>query len=409
MLNLFRKTIFLWLLLFCPQLQADEEALNNGTAPTGEWNWIDVEGSKCGNGEQTGFAVNPGSSDEILFYLEGGGACWDEATCLLGMSKPLQIPQPALYFTQGYQKEEFENRWHPDEGVFDRTREDNPFRDATIVYVPYCTGDYHSGSVARWFPVNRKKGYFYGRKNLDLYLEKVTSWFPSPSRVTLAGGSAGGFGSQINFWRVKEAFGDTRVDLVSDSGPILWNAPLIFGGYRAWNLNAALPPNCPQCRKSLRNIYAHYSKTYPDSRFAFTTYNQDSLISVFYLLLPQLFSEEIRKLTEKTLEPLPNTKYFVTSGSFHTMLYFLDTESQPQKCKWFFIVCDPYKYDSPTRLSDWLTQMVSDDPNWESVSSIPGAEARVAQAKAKAAKAKARARAKARAKAKAKSRRSRRR
>jgi hypothetical protein len=31
-------------------------------------------------------------------------------------------------------------------GIFDQTREDNPFKDWGFVYIPYCTGDLHMGA-----------------------------------------------------------------------------------------------------------------------------------------------------------------------------------------------------------------------------------------------------------------------
>lgn len=404
MLNLFRNTIFLWLLFIYPQLQANEAALNNGTAPINEWTWVDVEGSKCGNGEQTGFGVSPGTGDDVLFYLEGGGACWDEITCS-SLKKTLNV-QLASYFTTGYTEEDF---WDPNVGIFDRTREDNPFKDATHIYIPYCTGDLHAGSTTQWFPVSKKVGHFNGRKNLELYLEKITSWFPEPSRVTLAGTSAGGFGTSINYWFVKEAFGDTRVDMVTDAAAILWTNSLIFGGYRAWNLAAALPPDCPNCRRNVRNVYTHYSKTYPESRFALTTYDKDIAIAASHVLLPQLFSNEVKKLTTNTLKPLPNFEYFIADGTIHGTLYQLDTKSQAKKCRWSFIFCFPTNAGQPKTLGAWLTDMASDSPQWKSATSIldynSGRAAAIAKAKAKkAAKAKARAAARAAKRAKARAR-----
>jgi hypothetical protein len=51
-------------------------------APPGEWTWLDVAGSRCGNGSPTGIAVNvrPGAQ-RLVVLLEGGGACDSGQTC----------------------------------------------------------------------------------------------------------------------------------------------------------------------------------------------------------------------------------------------------------------------------------------------------------------------------------------
>src|SRR4051812_36368015 len=57
-------------------------ALLAGCGPPNDgWQWNAVEGSLCANGTPTGFGTRDGTSDDLLIYLMGGGACWDAATC----------------------------------------------------------------------------------------------------------------------------------------------------------------------------------------------------------------------------------------------------------------------------------------------------------------------------------------
>ena len=99
----------------------------------------DSQGANSG-GESSGTGDNAtgmrhGSSDRLVIYFEGGGACFDAATCLLndGFSN-FNAPQfTAWANTLG------------GGGMFDADAADNPVADWNFVYVPYCTNDVHAG------------------------------------------------------------------------------------------------------------------------------------------------------------------------------------------------------------------------------------------------------------------------
>lgn len=326
-----------------------EQPLTNG------WTWNDVPGTKCGNGSQTGFGISLGTSKDLVIYLEGGGMCWDENTCGAGL---------ASYFTSGYNGTTFAGQAS---GIFDRTKANNPYKSSTIVYVPYCTGDYHSGDVVGG--VN-KTLHFNGRINLALDLAKIKAAVPNPSRVTLSGSSAGGFGSLFNYETVAKTFAGKRVDLVTDSGPILWNGngATVFAPLPIWNTQAALPA---AVGGDIRQLYRYYSVTYPSSRFAYVGFDQDPTMALGYTVLPSLYREELRqKLVFGALAPLKNWKHFVAAGQKHTMLYATDTTSQNNRCNWLFGMCFPQSYGPTISLNDWLTKMYNDDPTWAKQSAL---------------------------------------
>ena len=61
------------------------------------WQKVEVPGTQCGNGSQYKFFLVRTSSPNVLFFFEGGGACWDYDTCsgrsgLLGAANPNGIP-----------------------------------------------------------------------------------------------------------------------------------------------------------------------------------------------------------------------------------------------------------------------------------------------------------------------------
>ena len=330
------------------QLAADDPGDGDGdllrlAGPAGEWTWYDVPGTQCGNGSQTGLGVNIGTGSDVLIYLEGGGACWDELTCSVGFNG-LSL---ASYIHTGYGRQEFEAAT-PSSGLFDRSLPDNPFRNSTMIYIPYCTGDLHSGDATQSHPIAGRTMHFAGRRNLEADLAQIVPSFPDASRVTLSGSSAGGWGATINYWRVTEAFGgDVRVDLVADSSPMFARFGLLILGRGAWGLSSALPPGCATCADDFRAIHQHYASTYPDSRFAYLSYDQDLLVNVGSLMDPLTFYFTLKSLQYDTIRPIPNARYFAPDGTAHTMLYDLASVAS-----------------GSVTLGDFLTRMESDSPSW---------------------------------------------
>jgi len=108
---------------------------NQGT----RWNivWLPYP-ARAGDGSRTFILVSRGTENKLLIYLEGGGACTDYYTCwapVFGVRTAVTLtPNPSVY---------------PSGGILDRSNSLNPFRNWTIVYIPYVTGDVHSGDRVR--------------------------------------------------------------------------------------------------------------------------------------------------------------------------------------------------------------------------------------------------------------------
>jgi hypothetical protein len=95
-----------------------------------------AKGGRCLDGSMAGFYYRPGTADTFVIYLHGGGACYDEDSCVkransaLGSSK--HWSQTITGGAPGSAGDEIQSA---DCSV-------NPaFCNATAVYVPYCTGD----------------------------------------------------------------------------------------------------------------------------------------------------------------------------------------------------------------------------------------------------------------------------
>lgn len=249
-------------------------------AQPNQWTWVDVPGAKCRNGSKTGIGVrlNP-ASDKVFIYLEGGGACFNATTCAISLAGFGSNAFGAWASTVGKL------------GIFDPGPAANPVRDWNAVYVPYCTGDVHVGSVSdQAVPGGPSAQEFVGYENIHLYLKRLVPTFAQASQVLLTGVSAGGFGAAFNYDRVASAFCPTPVVLLDDSGPPMadtYLAPCLQKQWRdLWDIDQTLSPSCTGCTGAdgggIVNYASYLSARWPESRMGLISSTHDAVISTFF-------------------------------------------------------------------------------------------------------------------------------
>ena len=332
-----------------------------GTTPK-QWTYVPIDGDQCIDGSPTGIGVNLGTSGDLVIYLEGGGACFNSGTC------------PHASHLNGWGPTDFDANIGPyNIGLFDRTDDLNPLRDATFVFVPYCTGDVHAGSK----PDGDGGRHFVGYQNVGHDLDYLIPKSTKVTRVVLAGSSAGGFGALINYDRTATAFGATPTLLLDDSGPPLEDSvmtPCLQKMFRdQWNLNAAIPASCAACNGSdgggLENAVPYLADKYPDNRMGLVTSTQDGTIRSFYgygypdcvagasdpLMPGSVYEGGITQLRDVELAAHPNFRVYSKDSMDHVWLLFTpDTIS-------------PHSDGTGEHLGKWLTDMLNPDATWDSV------------------------------------------
>lgn len=197
-----------------------------------QWQAVELptaSGASCGNGTPYRFFVNrtPFTRDTVIVY-EGGGACWDQAACegqgRLAASNPNGVPLDYLSQFNGAfygLVTPFSSRFNPFQGV--RTQGWN------IVFLPYCTGDVHTGSAVRVYddknPAAPRVQFHRGQANVRGAAQWLRDNLGRPAQLLLTGYSAGGTGSTATYALVRDLLAPTgRSSLIADSGP-LFNAP----------------------------------------------------------------------------------------------------------------------------------------------------------------------------------------
>ena len=305
------------------------------STPDEKWTWVDVPGTKCANGSDTGIGVNITSkSDDVLVFLEGGGACWDGGTCYGGKSI-------STYLT-GYNKVAFDT--DPQRVLFATSRgRNNPFRDMNMIYVPYCTGDVHAGNnvVTYSYLGIKHETHHVGRKNLEIVLSRVAATFPSAKNVWVAGDSAGGFGAALSLPLAKQSFPEAQLGIIDDSGQPIAPAPGRWEAWRkAWKLEA--PAGCSACETSPTAYIDFYAKAYPDVKLGLLSFRPDPIISVFMGISQKTFASEL-EATLATFDSMAqsNKHYFIASGASHVVFQRATPE-----------------------LGAWLQQAIDGSPGW---------------------------------------------
>jgi hypothetical protein len=255
--------------------------------------------------------VNPhAGATELLIYLEGGGACYDAASCW--------GPGTSAKNLTGFDEATFlSQKLKP---ALIRSTAGSPFATTNMAYIPYCTGDMHAGTKEVDFTVNgvTKPTYFFGGNDLDLFLARLVPTFPDVTRVVLLGTSAGGFGTYLNFDKVVRTFG-VRVDIIDDSGP-----PLVAKGATD---NAAVmstwgyvsPTGCSPCT-SLLGVMKSARAEQPKSRLGFLSFSVDTIIGPDFGYTAAEYPTLIESLFPANFGSDPNVQtYIVTSQSGHVV------------------------------------------------------------------------------------------
>ncbi|RKG83559.1 hypothetical protein D7V88_23840 [Corallococcus terminator] len=292
---------FLWmslLALAAPVSSARAEVLVEGIVDvlvdggnTYNWQKVTLPGTKCGNGSQYKFFVHRTSSPNLLFMMEGGGACWDYDSCsgrtgILGAANPNGIPDD--YMTQFTAKYVSPIVNGADPGLPFRDRKDIVTKDWNIVYLPYCTGDVHVGNNVKTY-TDTTGGqaplvwHHSGYTNTIAAANYAKQNFTNVQKLLVTGYSAGGTSTSAGYYFIRKAINPARGYLLNDSGPIFMapnsnslSRPLHDKIRSSWNLDSvfSLLPSSFNIN-DMGTINRMVATEFPNDQLAYTGYTLD--------------------------------------------------------------------------------------------------------------------------------------
>lgn len=324
--------------------------------PTVEGDWLRYEfaptegGPVCLFGDPYLVFVRPGSNDKVQFYLEGGGACWNEATCFgqsgLGAKETADpiAPLDVLGGTLG-------------EG------EGNPLDGWNVVYVPYCDGSVFSGDNV----VEYDSGTVYhrGRVNISAALDIMRASFPAPSEIVVSGSSAGGYGTFSGYGEMRVAYPDTPIYVLNDSGPGLQNnddPQSIAERSENWDFERFIVEGCTRCDEQVAYLIDWALENDPDTRFALFSYQRDFVISDFLMIERTEYRDLLLDVSGEIAARNPQRfKRFLRDGESHTIL--LGVGLGPDFAVGVDGTFEEQEIDG-TNLPDWIADFLVDGPEW---------------------------------------------
>jgi len=290
--------------------------------------------TECSDGSEFAFYTRAGDPSKLVFFLQGGGGCWNLQTC-----DPLGKPSYTVNL----------DGFHPSQsdGIFNFSRLENPVRDHTMVFVPYCSGDVHIGAATREYerpadwvanlkardvPAERIEPRFSvahkGLVNARAALKWVREEIKAPASVLVTGSSAGSIPSPYYALQLANQFPGAQVSQLGDGS----------GGYRRMNQTAA-PQVVWQTIQALsvepafaeldddtfnfEQLYVLAHKAQPKLRLhAYDTAEDD--VQLQFLRLSGLdvgsLEEPLRLNQADIRREVPTFQSYIAAGELHTIL-----------------------------------------------------------------------------------------
>jgi len=236
------------------------------------WQRVELPGTICGNGSQYKFwYYDSPTSNNMVVMFEGGGACWDYDTCsgragVLGASNPNGLPDNYIDGMAPRYVSPIVNGADP--GMPFRAKRYIATNGWDVVYMPYCTGDVHTGnSVATYVDQTGANPpivwHHAGHYNTIAAANFLHARFPTVGKLLVTGFSAGGVGTATNYYTMRRTLLPTRGYSLNDSGPLF---PAPNSSYKSWYLHKTI-----EAAWGLPTIYSEFPASFNPGNFGSAT------------------------------------------------------------------------------------------------------------------------------------------
>jgi len=326
-------------------------------AKTGAWVRIDPKPLRIGGrlyeptcsqaeGADPTFAFwyRPGTADGLVVYFDGGGACWDDATCARPRLAGNVQDRRTVYKAELLPGDEVSRM----QGIFDVTDARNPVRDWSMLFIPYCTGDVHSGSnTAQYRDPQTGKPYTIqhrGWDNTQVILHWMRRNVPQPKRLLVTGSSAGAYGAATHYAALRTMYPRGRAAFLGDAGQGVTTPDFFSRRNTSWNYR--LPESVFGRGAQLTaddDMVARLAAHFPRDRFAQYTTAYDGIQRAFYGLMGaekscDAWTVKMAEQLERR-EAATNFRAYLARGETHTILrsplFYTETTGGAPFADWF--------------------------------------------------------------------------
>jgi len=345
----------------------DEAVVESKEASVTTWTWpVDEAGNSpaCFRGGTYRVATREAGSDNLVIFLQGGGACWSDL-CIAFNTARAGIP------------------------VLDVLNSDlaiNPVRAWNLVYLPYCDASLFAGDARHYKKDGTLDRDHRGLRNLSAALTVAKKQFPSPKRILLAGSSGGAYGTILALPLVRMVWPDARIQVMNDAGvgvgkpgePAFMEKLLT-----EFNVKRFIPSSCAKCNGAahLTELMAWGLHKDPTVQMGAFTSTQDFVITSIFLKLDGEVYEKAVRAEMKTLQDRFPGRFaaFITPGNKHTTLlgniagFMTATEGSGSaggsslEALAVFLGAMATTKTGDVAFSDWFTAFIDGKDSWKPV------------------------------------------
>jgi len=322
---------------------------------------------QCGRATSYSFFVKRGSVNKLLMYYQGGGACWDYFTC-----KVVGTYDQSVDIMGGDNP-----NLGSHSGLDDQSNPANPFKDWSVVFVPYCSGDVHLGDAEATYVdgSNSVTIQHRGFANAKVAEKFAREHFVNPDQIFITGSSAGAYGALLHAAWLHRVYPASDISVLGDAGNGVITEDFRMNHFPAWGVNQNLPPNVPGLTDLTvpettvlaattfpRTRWAHYTSAYDGGTGGQTGFynimlNPDDIgLWLNWWSASCAWNSIMRAQAQATFAATAtpdNYRYYIGTGSRHTMFgsskVYTDTTG-----------------GVPT-IVDWINAMLNNTPDWVNV------------------------------------------
>ena len=177
-----------------------------------------LNGTNCLDGSEAGFYYSSATTrpDVAVIFLQGGGACTSYEGCVAWGAN-------GMGSSDGWAA----TKASPTTVITDNCSSNPDFCGAHMIYVPYCTGDVHSGTRDTGAYEDGAEMFFSGHRNFAKIVDTIIGDLLGSGRhdaspltsVLLTGWSAGGYGTFVNAdWLAKSLSAEPALNVTTVKG-----------------------------------------------------------------------------------------------------------------------------------------------------------------------------------------------
>jgi Pectinacetylesterase len=286
-------------------------------APPAGWRQVTASAEcMCADGSPYSYWIHEGDPSKVVFFLQGGGACFDPTTC--------KFDSGSYKVTTGAG----DDPGNIKNGIFDFTDKRNPLSDYSFVFAPYCTGDVHLGNATHEYGPDltvQHKGYV----NATTALNDLVTQFPDAAQLVVTGESAGSVPTPLYAGLAHDLLPNAQITVLADGSGAYPDIPAInavIGG--AWGTANAIPPwpeNAGQTAEtwSFPGLFIQAHKHDPDIIFGRHDYAFDQ-VQQFFAGLAGIAADDLVTLIDKNETQIEaggvDLRSYISPGDSHTVL-----------------------------------------------------------------------------------------